>query len=325
MICNAILEPVVTIVRTLIQVARQIVRTVCDWVSTVITVVKTVVEKICSWLPWPLSELCNLVTKLIEVLETVWNWVCHDVIETIFEWVEIITEYIIYVLKWVCWVIDWVVRLPGLLLCSVGIKPRKFIGVCVKILADKAGNPAIPVNDVRAMMRDAAAIFRNCNIEMVVCSLEVIIKPEYLTSTTCNGSGMFSRFFSWFSSHGCGCCSTVTVYFVQDIVAARGCAYPGTDWVTVDAQGDGTVVVQEIGHLCDLWAHSSDNNNVMTDQPGGTHDQVTESQCCMIRTSRFASLHPPCDLLRLGKAGITDFLLHSAGLPHDRKDRGRHD
>jgi hypothetical protein len=324
MICNAILEPIVTIVRTLIQVARQIVRTVCDWVSSTITVIKEVVEKVCSWLPWPLSELCKWVTKLIEVVETVWNWVCHDVIETIFEWVEIITEYVIYVLKWVCWVIDWVVRLPGLLLCFVGIKPRKFIRVCVKVLADRTGNPAIPINDVRAMMRDAATIFRRCNVELVVCSLEVVIKPEFLTSTTCDVSGMFSRFFTWFSSNGCGCCSMVTVYFVQDIAAASGCAYPGTDWVTVDAQGDGTVVVQEIGHLCELWAHSSDPNNVMTDQPGGTHDQVTETQCCMIRTSRFASFHPPCGPLRLGKAGIEEFLEHSAGMPHERKERGRH-
>lgn len=31
---------------------------------------------------------------------------CRHVIETIFEWVEIITEYVIYVLKWVFWVID---------------------------------------------------------------------------------------------------------------------------------------------------------------------------------------------------------------------------
>ena len=327
MICNAILSPVVTLVRTFIQVARQIVRTVCEWVSSVITVVKEVVEKVCKWLPWPLSELCNWVTKLIEVVETVWNWVCHDVIETIFEWVEIVVEYIVYVLKWVCWAIDWVIRLPELLLCWAGIRPRKFLGVCVKILADEGGNPAIPLADVRAMMRDAAAIFRRCNINLVVCSFEIVIKPEFLSSTTCEVSGMFKRFFSWFSAHTCGCCSTVTVYFVADIVnppgsIVSGCAYPGTDWVTVDAEGDGTVVVQEIGHLCDLWSHSSDPHNVMTDQGGGTHDQITEDQCCMIRTSRFARLALPCDLLTLSADGLKKRLEESVGEPFKRKDRG---
>ena len=323
MICNAILSPVVILVRTLIQVARQIVRTVCDWVSSTITVIKTVVEKICSWLPWPLSALCNLVTKLIEVVETVWNWICHDVLETILDWVEVITEYVVYVLKWICWVVDWVIRLPGLLLCFSGIKPPKFLGVCVKILADNAGNPAIPVADVRAMMRDAAAIFRRCNISLVVCSFEVVIKPEFMTSTTCEFSGMFRRFFSWFSAHTCGCCSTVTVYFVQDIASASGCAYPGTDWVTVDAQGDGTVVVQEIGHLCDLWSHSSDSNNVMTDQGGGTHDQITDTQCCMIRTSRFARFSPTCDLTTVKMSSLKERLEQSVGEPFKRKDRGR--
>ena len=51
-------------------------------------------------------------------------------------------------------------------------------------------------------------------------------------------------------------------------------------------------MVQEVGHLCDLWAHSSDPNNVMTDQGGGTADQITPNQCCMISTSRFVSATP---------------------------------
>lgn len=339
MLCIAILSPIVTIVRTSIQVAHQIVTTVCEWVSSTLTTIKEVVEevcewvqeKICSWLPWPLNKLCEwvdklvctLVTKTIEVVQTVWEFICHTVIETIFEWIEIVFEYIVYVLKWICWVIDWVIRLPELLLCRAGVRPTKFMGVCVKILADEAGNPAIPVPDVQAMMRDAAAILRRCNINLVVCSLQIVIKPEFLDTTTCEFSGMFKRFFSWFSSNACGCCSTVTVYFVRDIAAASGCAYPGTDWVTVDADGDGTIVVQEIGHLCDLWAHSSDPNNVMTDQGGGTHDQITRNQCCVIRSSRFAKLALPCDWIGLSAAARRLRLEHSVGAAFKRKRRGR--
>lgn len=209
MICLAILTPIVTIVRTLIQVARQIFRKICEWVSSIVTVVKEVVEKVCSWLPWPLNKICDWVTKLITVVETVWNWVCHDVIETIFEWIEILVEYIIYILKWVCWVVDWVWRGPELLLCLLGVKPRKFIGVCVKILADDAGNPCISVADALAMVRDASTIFRRCNISLVVCGVEILIKPEYLTTVECGVGGMFKRFFTWFSARTCGCCSIV--------------------------------------------------------------------------------------------------------------------
>ena len=296
MICSAILSPVVVLVRTLIAIVREVVRTVCEWVSSIITVIKEVAKKVCSWLPWPLNKICDWVTELIEVVETVWDWVCTEVIERIVEWIETVVEYVVYVLKWVCWVIDWGLRLPGLLLCLLGVEPPKFMAVCVKILADEAG--------------------------MVVCGYEIVIKPEFLTSTTCAFSGMFRRFFTWFSANGCGCCSTVTVYFVEDIVGASGCAYPGTDWVTVDTGGDGTVVVQEIGHLADLWSHSSDPDNVMTDQPGGTHDQITRFQCCMIRTSRFAKFTRPCFLAAIRGDRLLARLETTIGEPFKRTSRG---
>lgn len=305
MFCSSILSPVVVLIRTLIQIARQIVETVCGWVSSTITVIKEVVEEVCSWLPWPFSALCNLVVRLIEVVETVWNWICEEVIRTIFDIIEVVFEYIIYILKWICWVIDWVIRLPNLLLCLTGIRGPRFMGVCVKVLAAADGTEAVPLADVRTMMRDAARILaRECNITMVVCNFEVIIRPEYLTTTTCDAGGMFSRFFTWFASRACGCCSTVTVYIVQDIQGARGCAYPGSDWVTVDAAGDGGVVVQEIGHLADLWAHSSDPDNVMTDVAGGTADQLTRAQCCVISSSRFVTITPPCNLFDLASSTI---------------------
>jgi hypothetical protein len=322
MICNAVLTPIVVLIRTVIQIIRDVVRTVCDWVSTVVTTIKTVVEEVCKWLPWPLDKLCDLVTKVIEVVETVWNWVCHEVIERIVDLVEIIVEYVIYVLKWVCWVIDWVVRFPDLVLCWLGIEPRRFLSVCVKILADGAGTPAIPLTTVLGMLRDAATIFDRCKISLVVCSIEVMPKPEFLTSTTCEFSGMFKRFFTWFSAHTCGCCSSITVYMVKDIKDARGCAYPGTDWVTVDASGDGTVIVQEIGHLADLWAHSSDPDNVMTDQSGGTHDQITSGQCCMIRTARFTRGAPGCDARRMKPRALAEILKKWEGPAFERKARG---
>ncbi len=67
MFCIGILSPVVMIIRALIQIARQIVRTICEWVSSVISVVKTIVEEVCKWLPWPLNKLCDLVTTVITV------------------------------------------------------------------------------------------------------------------------------------------------------------------------------------------------------------------------------------------------------------------
>jgi hypothetical protein len=291
-LCHAVLTPILVVVRMLVQTVREVVRTVCEWVSTTIRTVRTVVERVCSWLPWPLSEVCNLVTRVIEVIETVWNWVCREVIERIIEWVERIVEYVAYVLRWVCWAISWVVRGPALLLCLLGFRPRRFLHVCVRVLTDDEGRPAVEWREVMQDLRQAQTILDNCNIELVVISRDRIRKPEFLDGTTCEFTGLFSDFFTWFSANECGGCAAVTVYYVRSIPGAIGCAYPGANWVTVAAAGDGRTLVQEIGHLADLWSHSSDPANVMTDQPGGSADQITRFQCCMFRTSRFSSAVP---------------------------------
>ena len=109
---------------------------------------------------------------------------------------------------------------------------------------------------------------------------------------------MFSAFFKWFTWHTCGCCNVVTVYMVNEIQNSTpgsvtfGCSYPGSDWIIVaDTSGTsmGSTIVHEVGHLSDLWQHTSDPNNVMTNVGGGTEDQLTAGQCCLIRSSRFVT------------------------------------
>ena len=72
----------------MVQIVHEIVSTVCDWVTTTITTFREVVETICRWLPWPLNKLCDLVVTIIKIVETVVEWVCEEVIERIFVWVE---------------------------------------------------------------------------------------------------------------------------------------------------------------------------------------------------------------------------------------------
>lgn len=292
MICTWILTPIMIIIRGFVELARTIIETVCEWVSTVIRTVKTIVERICSWLPWPLDELCNLVTKVIEVFETVWDLVCHEVVRIIFEIIEWIIITIEYILKWICWLIDWILfRWIDYLLCQAGFEPQRCLRICIKVLSDAARVPAATNEEVDAAVAQARLVLSNCNIDVVEQQRTVVQKDEFMTSTTCDTGNMFSAFFRWMSWNTCKCCNTVTVYFVRSMTNAGGCAFPGTDFVIVAndraAAQMGNTMVQEIGHLCDLWDHSSDPNNVMTDQPGGTADQITEHQCCIIRSSRF--------------------------------------
>lgn len=289
-LCTWILTPVITLVRTLIQVVRDIVRTICDWVSSTIRKIVEVMEKVCSWLPWPLSTICNWVTKLVEVVETVWNWVCREVIERVISWIEVVLEYVFYLLKWVCWVVDWILlRWVEWALCRLGLGGRlKEICVHAVILTEADGTPAVSVADAADFLARADRIFRQCNLRLRVERTELVAKPEYLEGTTCAFGGMFSGFFLWFSRNAAPCCC-VTVYFVRTIKDAKlGCAYPGTDWVTIASTTPvdlrGCVVAQEIGHLADWWPHTGTGTIMST--PCG--DRITPAQCCLIRSSRFA-------------------------------------
>lgn len=298
MICHKVLRVIVVLVRTLVRVAREVVRTVCGWITSTITVLREVCENVCSWLPWPLDKLCELVCKVIEVLETVTKWVCEEVIETIFEWVERVLEWIFFVFEWICWAIDWVLfRWISLLLCRLGFRPRRVIHVCVKVVAEDDGTPAVPLADVVGIMEDADALLDGCEIDLVVIGTDVVVRPDVLEGTTCGIANIFTEWWTWFNRTACQEACTATVFFVRDLDSGdptrnlNGCAIPGDNWVRVDNDADGATVVHEIGHLADLWGHTDDPDNIMTNQPGGTGDQITEHQCCMIRSSRYTCVN----------------------------------
>lgn len=315
-LCNLILQPFIIFIRIFVRTFVEIVRTVCGWVTSTITTIKEVTERVCRWLPWPINKLCDLVTKLIEVIETITKWVCEEIIERVLRWIEIVLEYIIYIARWICWVIDWIIyRWWAYLLCKVGLKHKKYLRICVKILNDReTGAVAITLPDLNVMIEDAASIFDECNIDLIVEDIRFIGLPQYLTTTSCGFGSTFSGFWQMFSRLACRNFSIspiVTVYMVESMTDAGGCAFPGTDWVIVangSNGGDGTVIVQEIAHLCDLWGHSSDPNNVMADVGGGTHDQITKHQCCMIRTSKYVTLTPPFSVLGISRSVGTSIM-----------------
>lgn len=309
--CRVILEPVILFIRTFVQVLREIARTICEWVTRTIRTIREVIERVCRSLPWPLSLLCNLVTKVIEVIENITEWVCREVIDRFFEWVEIVLEYIYYIARWICWLVNWItVRWIEYLLCRAGFEISKNMRVCVKVLSQNITDkrtgvvttqPAATPAEIDAMLTQASAIFRRCNINLIVEDINVIGLPQFLRTTTCGFGSTFSDFWITFSKRACTTKSltpVITIYIVETMVDAGGCAFPGADWMITNnpansagglPQSAGNTIVQEIGHLCDLWAHSSDPNNVMTDQPGGTSDQIDEHQCCIIRSSRFVT------------------------------------
>lgn len=154
----------------MVQIVHEIVSTVCDWVTTTITTFREVVETVCRWLPWPLNKLCDLVVTIIKIVETVVEWVCEEVIERIFVWVEKILVYVEYIVRWVCWIITLPLRLIGLLQCWITSgRALRTMPVCVVIISNENDELAASESDVAARMADAAAILDDqCNIDLVV-------------------------------------------------------------------------------------------------------------------------------------------------------------
>ena len=118
--------------------------------------------------------------------------------------------------------------------------------------------------------------------------------PAWLRRPSCGVTDLLGRFFSWASARSAAS-PTLTIYFLEEMGNLAGCSIPGTDWIIVALSTDGTTVVHELGHLADLWRHHPDPANVMTDRPGGKHDEITPFQVAMIRTCRFAR---PVETLR---------------------------
>jgi hypothetical protein len=294
MICQALLLPFVILVTLIIPIIQQIITTVCNWVSSVITTIQNVVKQVCDWLPWPLDSICNWVSQAITVLQTVWNWICNTLINTIITIITYLINLIIFVVRIICIIITIIIRLPGFLLCLIGLSFRKRIRICIKILTNEKGESQVTQNGVQSSIDMMKEVYRQCNISVEVESIERIVKPDLLSSTDDSIGGLFSLWHSWFSQHACSCCGQVTVFFVDKIQGSSdGLTYWGDNWCRVDAtaNSDPTIMPHEVGHLCNLW-HVGDNKDLMfpdSGPPTNPRNTLTSFQCCTMRLSTFIS------------------------------------
>lgn len=112
-----------------------------------------------------------------------------------------------------CWLITWItVRWIEYLLCRAGIEISKNIRVCVKVLSENITNkktgavtiqPAATNAELNAMLNQASAVFRQCYINIIVDSIDIIRHPEFLRTTTCDFGNTFSSFLVTFSREAC--------------------------------------------------------------------------------------------------------------------------
>lgn len=299
-VCSRVLTIIEFLVRTIIAVARAIVETVCDWVSSVITVIVEIAKKVCSWLPWPLSKLCEWVTELVEVVKTLWEWVCQDVIVGwVFDFIEAIVSYIFYIFRWVCWLIELPIRLVDVALCYLGIRLPRSIHVCVRILIDENGVESATRDRVREILNEARGHLEQCNIRLCVDSIEFIEGGERARTLGCDvGHILGSTDFAWLEQRACfgGFVGPkpLTIFMLDELAdGANACAVLRTSYILATDGANGASIVHELGHQSDL-SHDDDPENIMFASASATKDQLTTWQCCMMRSSKFASSNPTC-------------------------------
>jgi hypothetical protein len=150
------------------------------------------------------------------------------------------------------------------------------------------GSPVMGQDRIECHLRQAHALLARNDIGLDVTGHGSAGSrpPDQLL---CHPRGLFTRSFTWFTEQAAPQRDVITVFYVDALRGARGCSYPGTNWVTVADSGDGRTVVHEIGHLADLWRHRRDPENVMSTRGDGGRSHLTRFQRCVVATSRFAS------------------------------------
>ena len=292
-ICITIINEVKVILTFFIDVIEWIVKTVCELVVTVIHFIKNVCEKVCGWLGI-FSFLCDWVCKIVEWVEVAIDWVCKEVlVKVVIGVIRVIVEYVFYILTWVCWVIDWIPRAFDYLSCLLGLKNRRFIHVCVKVLASDRRRLSWNLADIESLLRETDSRLKQCNVGLCVIHFEIVETDAHRSGLTCGFSALFTSDHHWFRRYECRPSSSIipiTIFFVDDISGdSNGCSFPGANYVLVDHEATNAVIAHEIGHLADLWGHSDDQANIMFAAP--TNDSVifAKGQCCMIRSSKYAT------------------------------------
>jgi hypothetical protein len=215
--------------------------------------------------------------------------VCDTVIQTIITWITQSVVVLYFLSRRVCIIITILIRIVPFFWCRFpGVSPTKLIRVCIKVLTDAAGQTLIKPEALQKSMETMRQIYKQCDIVVEFTGVEYIVKPEYLTGTDCSVGSIGSLWQVWFTQHECSCCNQVTVFFVDDIDGATGCAFAGDSWCRVDIgiNDDSTIMAHEVGHLL-LLDHSSDPNNLVYEKGSDTSYNLTSYQCCVLKLSPF--------------------------------------
>lgn len=292
------------------QVQERIESTRTELQNQCRNVTRTITETICTWLPWPLDDLCDLVTRvitevvcsLVYVVVTIVSWVWRTVCEIIgvLDW---IIDLVVGALEWLG---NRIITFPEWLLCLAGVGlPRKNFRICPMVIADEKGNPLVPLETIQSHIRAARAVFNKCNVNVIASPVILVTGKSHLAvGPECGAGGFFSQHKLEYERLSCcdGLFDSVKclrfpsgliwprevlkAIWLADVPGKAGCYIFPDSFVQIDNGGSVNILAHELGHACDL-THRDNTNNLM--HSSATNSDLTDFQCCTIRTGRFVT------------------------------------
>lgn len=274
------------------QICHQVAEKIETTVETTIRHVVTTMDKVCSWLPWPLDELCHLVTRVVEWFEHIVNTVVSTILRTICRTVDLVESLAKQIplvgpvirlvegvagaaTKFAGWVASVATGTIDFLAGLVGIRLRKQMSLDIVILRDEENQPLLNSANLAAAVAASEQTLRSrANIQVTTRIRTAPGPAPHVALTVDSNTGLFGEDLTvtgdYFRSLIAASptnespAAAVVCFVVRGVGTAteNGCSGgPLLDYICIEATTlsssaagsyDPTVLPHEIGHALGL-------------------------------------------------------------------------
>lgn len=308
MICKFIVKPIVVVLLLIQEVLTAVQELVCTITQSLVTAAEWVQSWACGkkwwqvftcWLAWTLV----IVTKVVDFL------VCDLVVTWIVTLVNVAITYTVTVMLFLC---IWLDFLAGAWLCLFKNKQEQCIRICVVVASKDNGSTVISHVQVKDLLDAASKILAQCNVRLIRCKMVALPYESRLSHVNADNLFWRPKLIDFFRRESCSCCDQVTLFFTDDLQNASGWTVMGETWAVIGVNPstygsttqtdlfayDAQTIAHEIGHICLLNHTPNKPDNLMyngddysiTNPP----TNLTDSQCCRLKRSRFTKRSCKC-------------------------------
>jgi hypothetical protein len=169
-----------------------------------------VVREVCTWLPWPLDDLCDLVTDVVEKITVWFEEIVHEIVKVVCKPIDLALEVVSKIIgiilsipilgpivRWVRGLVEAIVNqvagIPEGIAGLLGWLPRKVMDLHVIILRD-ANGPLVAEADIGQVVAETERIYWSRARVAVTTTIHTLdtIAPDYAFHIDTDG-GLFGE------------------------------------------------------------------------------------------------------------------------------------